>query len=88
MKAIVCTSYGSPDALRLMELPTPSPSDNEVLVKVHAATVTAGDVMMRRVRFPLSLALSVFGYPRKRIPGHEFAGDSGDWICGVAVSGG
>jgi len=53
----------------------PVPADNEVLVKVQAATVTAGDVMLRRATFPLSLALGIMGIRRKRIPGHEFAGE-------------
>ena len=74
MKAIMCTRAGSPNVLQLREIPKPAPAEGEVLIKVHASTVTAGDVLIRGARFPLSLLLRFAGFPRKRIPGHEFAG--------------
>ena len=40
MKAIVCTKYGSPDLLELQDVETPIPGDDEVLVRVNAASVT------------------------------------------------
>jgi len=48
MKAIVCTRYGSPDVLRLQEVPRPSPKHDEALVKVHAASVNAADLEILR----------------------------------------
>ena len=43
MKAVIFTEYGSPDLLQLKEVDKPVPSDNEVLVEIHAASLNAGD---------------------------------------------
>ena len=43
MKAIVCTKYGSPDVLQLREVAKPSPKDDEVLIKIHAASINSRD---------------------------------------------
>jgi NADPH:quinone reductase-like Zn-dependent oxidoreductase len=80
MKAIVCTRYGPPDVLQLKELEKPTPKDNEVLVRVHAATVTKGDCELRSLKLPLLWQLLVrigFGFraPRKKILGQELAGE-------------
>ncbi len=74
MKAIVCTKYGSPDFLQLQEVEKPDPKENEVLIRIHAATVTRGDIMLRKLHPLLFLPLRLFGMRRKKIPGHEFAG--------------
>jgi NADPH:quinone reductase-like Zn-dependent oxidoreductase len=74
MKAIVCTKSGPPDVLQLREVEKPMPRENEVLVRVHAATVTIGDVILRKLPL-LFIPLQLFGMKRKRIPGHEFAGE-------------
>ncbi len=80
MKAVVCTRYGPPEVLQLKELEKPAPKDNEVLIRVHAATVTAGDCELRSLKLPLSWQLIArigFGFrgPRKKILGQELAGE-------------
>ncbi len=75
MKAIVTTRYGAADGLQLQEVEQPQPGENELLIRVHAATVTAGDVMLRRLPFVVWAPLRLFmGIKRKKIPGHEFSG--------------
>lgn len=63
---------GSPDQLALTELPAPVPGPGDVLVGVHAATVTRGDVVMRKMP---RLVTRLVGETPKSILGHEFAGD-------------
>ena len=81
MKAIVWTKYGSPDGLQLQEIAKPVPNDDEVLVRIHATSVTAGDCEMRRLQLPLMLSFPMrlyAGFIRpKRIPilGQELAGE-------------
>ena len=53
MKAVLCTLYGPPDVLQLREVEKPIPGDNDVLVKVYAATVTMGDCELRSLTLPL-----------------------------------
>jgi NADPH:quinone reductase-like Zn-dependent oxidoreductase len=56
MKAIVSTKYGSPDVLQLAEVPKPAPKDDEVLVKIHAASVNPADWhFLRGKPFPVRL---------------------------------
>lgn len=81
MKAVVWTKYGSPNGLQLQEVEKPTPKDNQILVKIQATTVTAGDCEMRRLQLPLMLSLPMRLYAGflkpKRIPvlGQELAGE-------------
>ncbi len=75
MKAIVNTKHGPPEVLQLKDVEKPTPKENEVLIKVHAATVTQGDLMLRKLHPLMYLPMQLFGVRRKIIPGHEFAGE-------------
>jgi NADPH:quinone reductase-like Zn-dependent oxidoreductase len=75
LKAIVKTKSGSPDNLKLQEVDKPVPKDNELLVRVHVATVTIGDVKLRNLNLFFKLMMAIFGFPNMRIPGVEMAGD-------------
>ena len=75
MKAIVCTKSGPPGVLLLKEVQKPEPGKKDVLIKVHAATVTRGDVILRKMHPLLALLLRAFGVKKQKIPGVEFAGE-------------
>ncbi len=76
MRAVVLPRPGSADVLELRELEVPTPGEHEVLVRVRAATVTRGDVALRRVpRLMWPLLRIGMGLRRKRILGHEYAGE-------------
>ncbi|MGN7481825.1 NAD(P)-dependent alcohol dehydrogenase [Priestia megaterium] len=83
MKAMVCTKYGKPDVLQLEEVEKPIPKESEILIKIHATTVTSGDCRVRSFNSPLLLWLPmriVLGLrkPRKSILGVELAGEVED----------
>ena len=81
MKAVVWTRYGPPEGLQLMEVPDPVPDDHEVLVRIMATTVTAGDCEMRSLRLPMMLSFPMRLYNGIRRPkrltilGQELAGE-------------
>jgi NADPH:quinone reductase-like Zn-dependent oxidoreductase len=80
MKAIVWTNYGPPEALQLQEIEKPIPADDEVRIKIHATTVTAGDCEIRNNTIPILYRLPMriymgFNKPtRVKILGMELAG--------------
>jgi len=79
MLAYSYTKYGSPEVIAQVNLPAPSPNPNEVLVRVYATTVSAGDWRARSLTMPKGLGLMgrlMFGLrgPRKPILGTEFSG--------------
>jgi len=80
MKAVVCTKYGPPEVLKLIDMEKPVPRDNEILVKVHAATVSRGDSRMRSFTVPFWQWLPARLYlgirkPKRAILGMELAGE-------------
>ena len=81
MKAIVYEEYGPPDVLQLKEVEKPTPKEDEVLVRVCATTVTAGDCEMRRLKIPILFRLPMRIYNGLRKPkkitiiGQELAGE-------------
>jgi NADPH:quinone reductase-like Zn-dependent oxidoreductase len=82
MKAMTYAQYGPPEVLRLIDLPKPNPRLNEVLIKVHATTVTIGDTIMRSLNIPVPgwqkiMARLYLGWnkPKRPILGMELAGE-------------
>ena len=74
MKAIVCTEYGSPDVLQLIEVEEPTPSDNEVMIKIYGASVNAYDWhMLTADIFLVRLAVGLLK-PKNTRPGADIAG--------------
>ena len=75
MKAIVCTRYGLPKAIELREVGRPVPRDNEVLVEVHASSVTYSNQIFTSSKFfPFRLIFGKQMMPDSRIPGSDMAG--------------
>lgn len=76
MRAIVSPKAGPPEVLSLADVQRPTPGASEILVRVRYATVTAGDVRMRRFsRLFLAVVGALMGFRAMKIPGVEFAGE-------------
>jgi NADPH:quinone reductase-like Zn-dependent oxidoreductase len=81
LKAIVWTKYGPADGLQLKEVEKPVPGDNEVLIRIYATTVTAGDCEIRTLKIPFLYRLPMRIYVGLRKPerltilGQELAGE-------------
>jgi len=75
MKAIVCTKYGSPDVLQLQEVAKPAPQDDEVLIRIYAASINARDWRFMRAKpFFIRLVPGGFLGPKNKILGADVAG--------------
>ncbi|MBT7261575.1 MAG: NAD(P)-dependent alcohol dehydrogenase, partial [Desulfobacula sp.] len=82
MKAVIHTKFGPPNELQFGEIEKPNPEDNEVLIKIHAATVTTSDCNIRNLTFTPKWAmflmrLFMFGVfkPRNKLLGTDLAGE-------------
>jgi len=81
MKAIVWTNYGPPDVLQLKEVEKPAPKEDEVLIRIYATTVTAGDCEQRSLKLPIWYRLPMRAYvglkrpKRITILGMDLAGE-------------
>lgn len=75
MKAIVCEKYGPPDVLQYMEVDKPVPKENEVLIKVHAATVNRTDCAILRAKPFIMRFFTGLWRPGNPVLGTEFAGE-------------
>ncbi|MBZ0281124.1 MAG: NAD(P)-dependent alcohol dehydrogenase [Anaerolineae bacterium] len=75
MKAVVYTQYGSPDVLHLKEVKKPTPKDNEVLIKIHAASINAADwYLLKGEPFFVRLMAGGLQKPKNTILGADIAG--------------
>jgi NADPH:quinone reductase-like Zn-dependent oxidoreductase len=74
LKAVVHDRYGPPEVLRIEDVERPVPKDDEVLVRVHATTVTRTDTGLRSAEYVISRFVTGLRRPKQRILGLEFAG--------------
>jgi NADPH:quinone reductase-like Zn-dependent oxidoreductase len=74
VRAVIQDRYGPPEILRIEDVPTPEPRDDEVLVRVHASTANQTDAHFRGATQPLIRLLTGLRAPRQRIAGRDFAG--------------
>jgi NADPH:quinone reductase-like Zn-dependent oxidoreductase len=89
MRAVVHDRYGPPEVLHVDEVERPVPNDDEVLVRIHATTVTRGDAMgVRHVDYRFTRVVTGIRRPRQTTFGSEFAGvveDVGEAVTELAV---
>ncbi|MDH7444231.1 hypothetical protein [Aquimarina sp. 2201CG14-23] len=78
MKAVVYTTYGPPDVLKIKEIDKPTIKDKEILIKLVATSVTSADSRLRALRTPkgfkfIARLLLGFNKPKKQILGNNFS---------------
>lgn len=79
MKAVICTKYGTPEVLKIVEIEKPTPKDNEVLIKIIASSLNSGEVRIKKLdatgflKFAMRFVLG-FTKPRKPVLGTTFSG--------------
>src|SRR5258708_664345 len=74
MKAMVYTQYGPPDVLQLTEVAKPVPKDDEVLIKIHAASVNPVDLYLMRGKPMFVRLIGGLFKPKRTVPGTDIAG--------------
>lgn len=74
MRAVVHDRYGPPEVLRIADVPKPIPEDGELLVRVHASTVTRSDCGLRGAHYWFARVFTGLLRPKRKIAGSEFAG--------------
>jgi NADPH:quinone reductase-like Zn-dependent oxidoreductase len=74
MRAAVHERYGPPEVMQVKEVPRPTPAADEVLVRVHASSVTRTDVGLRSTEYFFTRAITGLRAPKRTIAGMEFAG--------------
>lgn len=94
MRAAVHHRYGPPEVLQLCDTPMPAVADNQVLIRIHASSVSSGDCHMRQADPVVVRLFNGLWRPKRRILGSEFAGTIEqvgravtDFCCGDAVFG-
>ncbi|HEV3474234.1 MAG TPA: alcohol dehydrogenase catalytic domain-containing protein, partial [Actinomycetota bacterium] len=75
MRAVIWDRYGPPEVLRIEDVERPVPSDDEVLIKVHASTVNRTDTGLRSAEYFISRFVTGLTRPKWKIPGTELAGE-------------
>lgn len=75
MKAIIYTKYGPADVLQIKDIEKPKPQSNEILIKVHYATVNRTDCGFRSAKYVISRLVTGLRRPRYPVTGSEFAGE-------------
>ena len=75
MKACINTKYGPPSVVSIGTLEQPIPTENQVLVKVHASTVNRTDSGFRSAEYVISRLFSGLFYPKNKVLGSEFSGE-------------